>query len=332
MSETCLALGLWVLNAPDECQMLEIDAAARLSQNFPMGGIHRAFELPRARVGLGLAKEDSHVRAIWGTVRSAGDSSYIGIDGESYVPQLQLMELAWHKGWFSLHAGLIDDLWVVPQNNRWQLRSISADLSERLAVMERADLGGMIAVSHPDERWNFQVQLRSGEGYRSRERNSGQNAVFRGELKPLPKKERLSIAAFAQDGSRGFGLARAHRLGGQVYSDISDYRFGLEALQVWGIQGDALREPLLISAWTQYLPEQGLQAYLRADTQREFERSQRHIVHSGIGYRPSGDLRVWIGAEQSTTPEDAGGLPGAIGSAVQREIFLQIDGQWRQYR
>ena len=146
MSELCTALGLWLLRAPSDCQMVELDAAARLRQDLPMAGIHRSFDIPRARIGFGLSNENTHVRAIWGTVRSAGDTSYIGIDGESFVPQLQLMELAWQEGWVSIRAGLIDDLWVVPQNNRWIIRSIAADMSERLGVMGRSDLGGMVSL------------------------------------------------------------------------------------------------------------------------------------------------------------------------------------------
>ncbi|MGC6509525.1 MAG: hypothetical protein ACON4U_13975 [Myxococcota bacterium] len=329
MSDHCVALGLWLLQAPSNCQMIEVDAAARFRQDLPMAGIHRAFDIPRARIGLGLSNEKTHVRAIWGSIRSAGDTSYIGIDGESFVPQLQLMELAWQEGWVSLRAGLIDDLWVVPQNNRWILRSITADMNERLGIMGRSDLGGMVSFSLPSDRWNIQIQLRSGEGHRLRERNSGQNVVLRSELKPLSNSDWLSIAVFTQEGSRGFGLAREHRLGAQIYSQVSAVRFGVEGLKSWGVQGDSYREPFVISGWGQFLPESGFQAFLKTDVHREFEHNQQQTFQTGFGYRPEGDLRIWLGFEHNRIPSGAGLVPGASALGKQQQIYIQLDGQFR---
>ena len=68
-------------------------------------------------------------------VRSSGSGSYIGIDGESLVWQIQLAEMNYlwnandHQIRFS--AGINEDFWVKTNNEIWGLRGISWGVAER---------------------------------------------------------------------------------------------------------------------------------------------------------------------------------------------------------
>lgn len=246
--------------APSEpgspCLRAHTEVAGRGSVSVPDDGIARTLTVPRARLELGLGLGDRvGTRVAWSAVRSGGEDGYTGIDGESLVAGLVVAEGRWAapKLGFAVGAGVIDDPWVLSGEQAVGFRELVPTLGEQEGWMDRADLGGWVGFGAPAHVASLRVDLTAGEGSRYRERNEGKNTAI--TLRVLPfalagVPERLVVTAYGRDGSRGLTLVRDHRLGARVHGEIGPLEAGVEGLVCWGVDGDALREPRGVSAWT----------------------------------------------------------------------------------
>lgn len=338
MSGPCAALATVLAVGPPSapvdggCLGLGVDAAGRFGQTWPAGGIDRQFTLPRARAALGVARQGAGARVVMGAVRSGGESGYIGVQGESIVPRVEVAEASYrHRPWgLAVAAGLVDDLWVVPNNTAWSLRSIAPGAAEARGWMARSDLGGVVAWTSPQAWVTAAGALTAGEGLSRRERNGDQDVTGSLVVRPLSggaHPDALALSILGRDGSWGLGRVRDHRLGARITGAFPGVGLGVEALQAWGVQGDDTLEPWLLSGWAWARPEDfPLAGYGRLDRVAWTEDTTEQTVGLGLGAGLADGLAsVWVGWEWQTWQAEARAIAGADALAETNALFLQLD-------
>jgi hypothetical protein len=237
------------------CLSASADVAGRLRVELPDLGLARAFSLPRAQLALALGWGGAAAaRVELAAVRSGGETGYIGVDGESIVPRVQIAEarFGWPATGLLLAAGLVDDPWVALGDAAWGMRAVAATLGEERGWLDRSDLGGTLAWTAPRALATLSVSLTSGEGLRLRERNDGKDLSAVATLRPLALATTgavLEVSFLVRDGSRGLDQVRDHRLGARAAFHAGAFGAGLELLAATGVGGDAARTPKGLSAW-----------------------------------------------------------------------------------
>lgn len=315
------------------CVSVDVDVAGRLGKGWPNVGVSRGVTLPRVRVEAAVSDRGLTARVGVGAARSGGDTGYLGVDGESVVPVLQVAEAraAWAKVGAAVSIGMIDDPWVVSGERAWGLNSVALSFGNQAGWLDRSDLGARVAWTSARSRVSASLTLSSGEGFRRRERNDGLDTTGVLVVRPLAVPAHLEIAAMARDGSRGLGLARDHRVGARVTTRTDRVDAGAEGLAAWGVDGDAARTPVGGAAWVVARPWGPTQGFVRLDAAREIpgdDASTWRALRVGAGValpfeRPLG--AVWLGFEDGAAGATATPLAGADGQAAWRRVWLQID-------
>ena len=324
------------VDGDERCVALDLDVAGRLTEGWPKVGVYRGVSIPRARAEAAISDRGVTARFGLGTARSGGETGYIGIDGESIVPVVQVAEarVSLPKLGLQTSLGLIDDPWVVSGERLWGLNAVALSFGNQAGWLERSDLGGRVAWTSPSGFVSASGTLASGEGFRRRERNNGLDLTGVVTVRPLAEAvapETLEISAFARDGSRGLGFARDHRLGARITTRTEPIDAGAEVLAAYGVDGDAARAPFGGSAWVVARPWGPLQAFARLDGAREIPgqadsgwRTLRIGVGAGIPFEePLG--RVWLAYEDGAAGASAAPVAGAEALARWQRLWLQVE-------
>ncbi|MCB9761398.1 MAG: hypothetical protein H6739_16265 [Alphaproteobacteria bacterium] len=327
------------------CLNVRLELAGEASQTTPAVGLSRQLALPRARAELGLRSGGvASARVAVEAVRSGGQTGYLGVDGESLLPRLQIAEARadWRRFGLAGAAGLIDDPWVVDGQRTWGLPAVQPTFALSTAWMERADLGVWVAWTAPLDLATVSVAGMSGEGYRRRERNDGQDVSAMLTLRPLAPlvddAERLAISAVARSGSLGIEYARNHRVGLRISAEHPYAAGGVELLAGWGLDADADREPGGLSAWARTgraLPAVG---WGRVDVAR-YDRTDADsaVTTLQVGGGPAlmskagGPPRVYLalGYEGTRYGESAAPLAGTSDASATNTFFVQLGANLR---
>lgn len=321
-----------------DCLAVGAQVAGRLERHWPQGGVDRTLSLPRARVSLGMEQQDVGARVILGTVRSGGEDSYIGVDGESLVARVELAEARLKVPELGLvvAGGLVDDLWVVRSNLAWGHRALAAGLAEETGWQDRSDIGGTVAWTSPESWASVAASITTGEGLARRERNAGLNTSVLWVARPLAAAvtpSALEVAVFARDGSRGLGLARDHRLGGSVSSTVGPVQGAVEHLRTYGVGGNSLRMPRGSSVWVAAapgVPFAGLVRLDRIDESADYDGDRTHVlrVAAGVPWPPQSEqapARVMAMMERHDRQVAVTQLAGARAERVHVVVGLQIE-------
>lgn len=344
---TCLALATSLLPpamAPNTtpaptCVQLGAEVAGRFSMLTPIGGIDRSFALTRSRFGAGIDLNGAGARMVFTGVRSGGDNGYIGVNGESIVPQVQVAEARYHTERLGLTfgMGLVDDPWVVTSNQAWDLRAVAPGLGEGQGWLERSDLGGTLAWTAPASWATVAVLSTSGEGLSRRERNNGQDTSGILIIRPLSSvaaPESLELQLYGRDGSRGLGRARDHRFGARLTHRSLWTAGGIEVLRAWGVGGDALRAPLGISVFGQLtpppLPALVFARYDHIDEDLRFQQTERNILRFGLGLELPPDhqqppMRLLLGWDHTRQDPGATSIAGSLAQQRSSAFYVQLD-------
>ncbi len=323
--------------APDDglarCGWVALDLAGRAGLALPDVGISRALTLPRAHAEGGLALGEVAVaRVAVAAVRSGGDAGYIGVDGEALVPEVQIAEVrgAWTPFGLAVGAGLVADPWVASGDAAWGQRPIAATFGEAAGWMDSSDLGGWLGWSAPDRRVTARVDIASGEGARFRERNEGKDLAATVSVRPAGEGGAV-FTVYGRDGSRGLGLARDHRLGVRASGSLGPVTGMVEGLAAWGVDGDALRQPLGGSASLVARPFGPLLAYVRLDLSTEAwgdSEAGTRTVLAGAGVElPDMDappLRLIAGYSGTRVGDGVAAIAGAYALQDADMVFLQV--------
>lgn len=316
-----------------KCGWAVLDVAGRAGLAFPDVGISRTLTLPRAHAEGGLALGDvAAVRVAVAAVRSGGDAGYIGVDGEALVPEVQIAEArgAWTPLGLGIGAGLVDDPWVASGDAAWGLRPIAATFGEAAGWMDSSDLGGWLGWSAADRRVTARVDLSTGEGARFRERNEGKDLAATVSVRPA-RDGRAVFTLHGRDGSRGLGLARDHRLGLRAGGVIGPVTGMVEGLAAWGVDGDALRQPLGASASLVARPWGPLLAWVRLDLSTEAlgnPTAGTRTLLAGAGVElptmQAPPLRIVLGYTGTRVGSGVAAIAGADALQDVDAVFLQL--------
>ena len=265
----------------------------------PKQGLYQGIQMSQSRIAMRLTGDQMMGRFAMNGVRSSGSGSYIGIDGESLVWQIQLAEMnyLWQENEHQIRfsGGINEDFWVKTNNEIWSLREISWGVAERQNSQSRADTGMSLLYNY--KMIQAGVRMSSGEGMRRFERNTGLNTEGMFAL----STSHLRLELYARDGSTGPSFASNHRLGSRISTKISDVTVAVEGLKNYGIQGDASRTPFYGSAFLLYQPKEfPLWGYGRVDILHEKIDVHGRRFMTGIGiplqkYTTTG--RIWMGWE-----------------------------------
>jgi opacity protein-like surface antigen len=306
------------------------------------------FYLSRAEVGLWSFWDQR--RALGAelrleAVRAAGPQSVLGVDGDSLVLRVK-------RGWgFVRHhwgpvaaegrLGLIPDPWVDVLVQHYQLRGLSASLSERGLFFDTSDLG---AALHLDL-WGGLAQVRlaatNGQGRNQVEQNTGKNTTALLVLRPLSmdtptRPTELRLVAAWRDGSQGVGSSRDHRLALGALWTSPWVDLGLEWLQAWGYLGLGQLKARGVGAWASGplgLPWLGgalrldhlLTDVEQPDTSQLTATGALYVDLAEPGLPPAPRrMRVYLAYSQETFGQDAGALPGAPALSDLRRVMLLL--------
>lgn len=237
------------------CLIVRLDVAGRAVLESPAQGISQRLELSRSQADLALHSGPASARIAMVFTRSGAPTGYLGINGEALVPELQNAEgrMDLRRWGIAAALGIVDHLWVVATQESWDLRLAGMTLGEDRRWLVRSDAGAWIAWTSPRDHVSTAVSLTSGEGANLRERNDGKNLTGLVVVRPLAglgyRPELLEVAAFGQEGSRGLGSARDHRVGARLSLRHPLIGAGVEAIAGWGLDHDGSMEPRGMSGW-----------------------------------------------------------------------------------
>lgn len=300
----------------------------------PESGVSRGFSLPRARlVTRMLGPHGASFRIATTATRSGGQNGYIGIEGEAWVPRIQLAEARFDAPSLgvAVAGGVVDDLWVGTSQAAWAHPEIADTATLSLGLLDRADIGGWVSWSAPDARVSATVSATTGEGETRRERNNGVDVAGLVAVRPIVSDTmQLTLRAYGRDGSRGVARARNHRLGGSATLEHDLLAASALAVAGWGSNdADATLQPLVVSAWARTATDLPLVAFGRFDyalADRGDTDTRTTVVHLGGGPRLplKGNAPAWIGLGWQGTRNGpaAGPVAGVVtGSDL---LYLQI--------
>jgi hypothetical protein len=327
----------------------DLDVAGRYSIRFVRGsdgapawapGLSRGFQLPRARLGLGLSwGRAATARFAVAAVRSSGEYGYIGVDGESIVAQVQLAEArtTCARAGLTVAGGLLEDPWVASADASGWERAIAPSVGEDLELWSKADLGLGVAWTSPRSFLTLEAQVTTGEGLKLRERNVWANTTLLVTLRPLALRSAapvdLEVSLVGRDGSRGLDVVRDHRGGARVNLGAEALRGGWEGGFALGADGDAEREPWWTSLWLLGRPVRPLLAWGRLDLAAEDPTEPRDsglaVVRLGVGAElpHRGALRpitLMVGYEGRWVGDAAAPIRGAGSLASGNTLFIQV--------
>lgn len=319
------------------CAAGELEVAGRLQYVDPDPGLQTVFDLPRARVGLAVGSRWAGANLRLGAVRSAGEGTYVGVDGEAFVAELEVAEAmaAWSEAGLRLSLGAVPDVWVHGADRAWGHSAVWGELGDSLGWMDRSDLGLRVDWSGLGGLVGVAGSFTTGEGANFRERNEGKDLAGTIAIVPLAgtaQPQALVAELYGRDGSRGLGYAADSRVGGRLSGELSRVGYGAEVLAAFGVAGDGAREPVGASVWLRGQPWGPLVGTARADAWSEdldHDAAASAAVLAAAGVRlpveGHGDAELLVGVRHTALGRAVTEVPGADTVESGTAFFLQLD-------
>jgi hypothetical protein len=229
-----------------------IDAFGEFQARFPRDAApFNAFTVPRVQVGVQADWKGASGRVLLEGVYATQGGALIGVAGDSVVVRLREAWGGYRWKFLEAQLGLVPTL-VVPEVERAFLhRELSPDGLEAYRVKAPADFGGVLRGHLPAGYGWLGVSVTNGEGYTSRELNTGKNIELAAAIHPLPRGvlEPLTVLGFGMLGSSGPSSAMANRFGGGALWQGKTLGVGLTAASVQGWLDDGSRRALLLQGF-----------------------------------------------------------------------------------
>ncbi|MEZ4321686.1 MAG: hypothetical protein R3F61_29700 [Myxococcota bacterium] len=309
------------------------ELAGRAFATYPTSGVSRGFALPRARLSILVrGPHGASVRVATVAARSGGQAGYIGIDGETFVPRIQIAEARLDAPQIGLAAaaGVVDDLWVGTHQPAWGLPEVAGEVTLVSGLQDRADLGGWVSWTGPEARISASLSAVTGEGERRRERNNGADVAGLVTVRPwVSDAGTLTVRAYGKEGSRGAAQARNHRLGGSVGLDTPKVIAGAMTMAGWGSAADGSLDPFEVEAHVRTGRSLPFVAWGRLDllwADRDAPDTRSTIARIGGGPRLplKSDAPFWLGVgwEGSRHQAQAGPVAGVVSGSDM--VFVQL--------
>ncbi|MDX2013887.1 MAG: hypothetical protein SFW67_27065 [Myxococcaceae bacterium] len=229
-----------------------VDAFGEFQARFPRDAApNNTFTVPRVQLGVQADWRGASGRVLLEGVYATQGGALIGVAGDSVVVRIREAWGGYRWRFLEAQLGLIPTL-VVPEVERAFLhRELSPDGLEAYRVKAPADFGGLLRGHLPAGYGWVGVSVTNGEGYTSRELNTGKNVELAAAVHPLPRGvlEPLTVLGFAMVGTSGPSSARANRFGGGALWQGKTLGLGVTAASVQGWLDDGSRQALLVQGF-----------------------------------------------------------------------------------
>jgi len=314
------------------CLHADVDVGARLFTRFPDTGLSRGIDLNRFRGELGFATSGASARFSLLPARSGGDDGYIGIQGEAIVPRFQLAEARYdiHSAGFSVAAGLVDDIALMPGQGEWTHVAFLRPILTDRGWTSRSDVGGWASWTAPGRWVTATASVTSGEGANRRERNNGLDTTGVLIVRPTGT-DLVQFLAWGREGSVGLLQARNHRAGFASYLDHDLVGAGVEAILGWGLGGDGALDPGGVSLWARTGRELPVVGFGRLDLgsdARSVPQTAERTLLAGVGphlpFEPDGPASLVLAYEGRSAQPGAAPVAGATATQHTHTVFLQL--------
>ncbi len=223
------------------------DAFGEFNAKFPTGGpAMPVFTVPRVQAGLDAEWLGATARIVAEGAYATNGGALVGVQGDSVVLRLREAWAGYRWRFLEARLGLIPTLLIPELERGFRFRELTADGLEANKLLAPADLGATLKGYLPAEYGFIGVQVTNGEGYTSRELNTGKNFDATALVRPLASlKLPLELLAHGSFGTSGLPQIPTTRVGGGV--QWSGPRLGAGASAFWakGFLGEASRQGVL---------------------------------------------------------------------------------------
>lgn len=243
-----------------------VDAFGEFSARLPTSGpALPVFSVPRVQVGLDADWLGASGRVLAEGAYATNGGALIGVQGDSVV--LRLREAWGGYRWRFLEArlGLIPTLLIPELERGFRFRELTPDGLEANRLLAPADFGGILRAHLPAEYGWLGVAVTNGEGYTSRELNTGKNVDVTALVRPLAALGvPLEVLAVGSVGSSGLPEVPTVRAGGGVQYSAQHFGAGASAFWAKGLLADPTREGVLAQGFVRGTVLEHLQLVARA--------------------------------------------------------------------
>ena len=223
------------------------DAFAEFDAKFPTGGpAMPVFTVPRVQAGLDAEWMGATARVLAEGAYATNGGALVGVQGDSVVLRLREAWAGYRWRFLEARLGLIPTLLIPELERAFRFRELTPDGLEANKLLAPADLGATLRGSLPAEYGFIGVQVTNGEGYTSRELNTGKNFDATALVRPLASmKLPLEVIAHASFGTSGLPQIPTTRMGGGVQWSGPVLGAGASAFWAKGFLGEASRQGVL---------------------------------------------------------------------------------------
>jgi hypothetical protein len=312
------------------CAAGKLELAAGAATVLPDEALSTTVDLTRARLSAGVAAGPAWGRVRVLATRSADEDSYLGVEGEAWIPVIDRASLG-ASGWgFSGELGLVADPWVAAGSRTQALDAVARPMADELGWIARSDAGLLLGWRGLGDRVSITGSLVTGEGANRRERNEGKDLLGQLSVAPLGT-DALVVSVYGRNGSRGIGYVPAHRVGLRLAGEVERLGWGVEGMAVWGVGDDATRSPSGASGWVQSRPIGPLLVAARGDVwsedlTRDDAFAWRVLGGAGAAFDlPGGTLSALLGADHLTRGDAVTPFAGAPAGASSTTLYLHVE-------
>ena len=265
------------------------------------------FRLERAHIGARITNRWLRTSVLLEAQHSAGGGAQMGVAGDSIIARFReaSVGLQWHP-WMVGEVGLIQGLLNEALLTDWnRVRPVGAPHAVREGLISPADLGARLLASFPHNYGEIGIAVVNGEGYTSRELNTGKDIETIARIRPLAAvdgAEKLEFLAGYAHGSRGSASTRANRsLLGARWVDTA-WGLGFDWMGIKGLNLDGGREGSLFSG---YLHAEPIASWILVGRASLFQRNQQDSsdsvtsIEGSIGWRVVNPATVYLCGEKT---------------------------------
>lgn len=311
------------------------------------------FDLPRVEGGAAFGSQRWWSELRVEGIRSAGQASGFGIDGDSLLLRVKRARLGGvgrvGQVWFSVEAGLVADPWLQYQDQNQAMRAWGPSLAERWLGTSSSDLGGIVQIAH--RRGRLALMASNGEGRVFVERNTQKNVLAVVDAVPwngalAGHAARVLLHAYGRKGTVGAASVHSDRVGAALRA-VSRYgALHAEGGQAWGVGDNAsttarVHEASLYVTAGHALGIRGVVVGGRGQRVRFRDATLRNegtatLWQVGVGWDNAVDVplggpwaqrfvRIWLVAEQMKRTGDA--APAGTVQGTVTAVYLLLASQ-----
>ncbi|MGV3623640.1 MAG: hypothetical protein ACO1OB_22665 [Archangium sp.] len=243
-----------------------VDAFGEFAARMPTSGpALPVFSVPRVQVGMDANWLGASGRVLAEGAYATNGGALIGVQGDSVVLRLREAWGGYQWRFIEARLGLIPTLLIPELERGFRFRELTPDGLETHRLLAPADFGGILRLHAPGNYGWLGVAVTNGEGYTSRELNTGKNVDVTALVRPLASLNvPLEVMAVGSFGSSGLPEVATTRAGGAIQYSAQNFGVGASAFWAKGLLADPTREGVLAQGFARGTLFEHLQLVARA--------------------------------------------------------------------